>query len=112
MAYMMHTFNRALLQPESTEQAPEPALEPEQVAQQAPAEPEGPSAVALYDYDAGEDNEITFKEGQVIHDIQFVSDDWWSGLAPDGTAVGLFPGKFPTILASGTYMLLIPVCLS
>ncbi|GAB5587036.1 actin binding protein [Umbelopsis nana] len=81
-------------QPESTEQASEPALEPEQVAQQAPAEPEGPSAVALYDYDAGEDNEITFKEGQVIHDIQFVSDDWWSGLAPDGTAVGLFPANY------------------
>ncbi|CAO3678645.1 unnamed protein product [Umbelopsis vinacea] len=79
-------------QPEPTQQtheAEEPAIE-----EQAPAEPEAPSAVALYDYDAGEDNEISFKENQTIRDIQFVSDDWWSGLSPDGTAVGLFPANY------------------
>ena len=74
-------------------EAPVQAHEPEPVEPEAPAEQEGPSAVAIYDYDAGEDNEISFKENEVIRDIQFVSDDWWSGLAPDGTAVGLFPGK-------------------
>ncbi|KAI8580168.1 hypothetical protein K450DRAFT_238490 [Umbelopsis ramanniana AG] len=74
--------------PAQTTHVPEP-VEPE-----APAEPEGPSAVALYDYDAGEENEISFAENQVIRDIQFVSDDWWSGLAPDGSAVGLFPANY------------------
>jgi hypothetical protein len=66
---------------------------PEPVEPEAPAEPVGPSAIALYDYDAGEDNEISFKENEVIRDIQFVSEDWWSGLSPDGSAIGLFPGK-------------------
>ena len=85
------TYHSLSNQPEPTQQThetEEPAIE-----EQAPAEPEAPSAVALYDYDAGEDNEISFKENQTIRDIQFVSDDWWSGLSPDGTAVGLFPGK-------------------
>ncbi|CAM0135510.1 actin binding protein [Umbelopsis sp. WA50703] len=68
--------------------------EPEPEAEPAAAEPIGPSALGLYDYDAGEDNEISFKENEIIRDIQFVSDDWWSGLAPDGTTVGLFPANY------------------
>jgi hypothetical protein len=58
---------------------------------QPPVAEEGPKAVALYDYDAGEDNEITFREGQTITDIEFVSDDWWQGAS--GGRLGLFPGK-------------------
>jgi hypothetical protein len=79
--------------------APAPPAAP--VAPQAPPAPpappqppvaeEGPKAVALYDYDAGEDNEITFSEGQTITDIEFVSDDWWQGTS--GGRHGLFPGK-------------------
>ncbi|KAG0349276.1 hypothetical protein BGZ54_004399, partial [Gamsiella multidivaricata] len=49
-----------------------------------------PTAVALYDYNAGEPNEISFSEGDIIKDIDFVTDDWWSGQARDGTT-GLFP---------------------
>ncbi|ORZ16034.1 hypothetical protein BCR41DRAFT_353416 [Lobosporangium transversale] len=52
-----------------------------------------PTAVALYDYNAGEPNEISFSEGDIIRDIEFVSDDWWSGLAQDGTN-GLFPSNY------------------
>ncbi|CAI2162531.1 20553_t:CDS:10 [Funneliformis geosporum] len=47
-------------------------------------------AKALFDYDAGEENEISFQDGAIITDIEFVSDDWWQGKAPDGK-VGLFP---------------------
>ncbi|KAG2177152.1 hypothetical protein INT43_007809 [Umbelopsis isabellina] len=82
---------------ETTPEAQEPVQEEahaEPEPEPAAAEAAGPSAVALYDYDAGEDNEISFKENEVIRDIQFVSDDWWSGLAPDGTAVGLFPANY------------------
>jgi hypothetical protein len=46
----------------------------------------------LYDYSASEENEISFSDGDIITDIDFVSEDWWQGKAPDGT-VGLFPGK-------------------
>ncbi|KAG0269366.1 hypothetical protein BGZ95_002101 [Linnemannia exigua] len=52
----------------------------------------GPSAVALYDYAAGEPNELSFNEGDVITDIEFVTDDWWSG-ASNG-ASGLFPSNY------------------
>ncbi|CAO3664518.1 unnamed protein product [Umbelopsis ramanniana] len=83
-----------VLETQPEPEAPVQAHEPEPVEPEAPAEQEGPSAVAIYDYDAGEDNEISFKENEVIRDIQFVSDDWWSGLAPDGTAVGLFPANY------------------
>ncbi|KAI8599620.1 hypothetical protein EDD21DRAFT_307761 [Dissophora ornata] len=51
-----------------------------------------PTAVALYDYTAGEPNEVSFSEGELIRDIEFVTDDWWSGQAQDG-ATGLFPCK-------------------
>ena len=40
---------------------------------------EGPSAIAEFDYDASEDNELTFKEGDIITDIDQVDDDWWLG---------------------------------
>jgi len=57
----------------------------------------GYSAKALFDYDAGEENEISFQDGAIIIDIEFVSEDWWQGKAPDGN-FGLFPGKFVNIL--------------
>ncbi|KAG9321746.1 hypothetical protein KVV02_006746 [Mortierella alpina] len=52
-----------------------------------------PSAVALYDYTAGEPNEISFLEGDVITSIEFVTDDWWSGTSTQG-ANGLFPSNY------------------
>jgi drebrin-like protein len=51
-----------------------------------------PSAVALYDYEAAEENEITFSEGEVIANIDFVSEDWWCGMARNIT--GLFPSNY------------------
>jgi len=63
----------------------------------APEEPEavdeGTVAVALYDYDAGEDNELSFREGDRIVEIEAVSEDWWSGRDSYGN-VGLFPATY------------------
>lgn len=42
-------------------------------------------------YDAAEDNEISFKEGEKISQIEKVDTDWWQGQA--GGKVGLFPGQ-------------------
>ncbi|CAB4422908.1 unnamed protein product [Rhizophagus irregularis] len=50
-------------------------------------------AIALYDYSASEENEISFSDGDIITDIEFSSEGWWSGKAPDGT-VGLFPANY------------------
>ncbi|KAF9288354.1 hypothetical protein BGZ68_000396 [Mortierella alpina] len=57
-----------------------------------------PSAVALYDYQAGEPNEISFAEGEAIVEIEFVTDDWWSGKTEAG-AVGLFPANYVEMIA-------------
>ncbi|KAF9576434.1 hypothetical protein EC968_008729 [Mortierella alpina] len=57
-----------------------------------------PSAVALYDYQAGEPNEISFAEGEAIVEIEFVTDDWWSGKTEAG-AIGLFPANYVELIA-------------
>lgn len=71
--------------------APPPVpVHPEEPKQQS----QGNVAVALYDYAAEEDNEISFVEGDTITQIEFVSDDWWQGLAANGKTVGLFPANY------------------
>jgi hypothetical protein len=48
----------------------------------------------MYDYDAGEENEISFKEGDHIVQVDTtISDDWWSGTTANG-ATGLFPAAY------------------
>ena len=45
----------------------------------------------LFSYDAAEDNEISFREGDRITEIEPASEDWWMGKNHHGEA-GLFPG--------------------
>ena len=46
----------------------------------------------FHSYEAAEDNEISFNEGDKITEIEPASEDWWQGTNPQGS-VGLFPGK-------------------
>ncbi|EJS44494.1 abp1p [Saccharomyces arboricola H-6] len=58
---------------------------------------ENPWATAEYDYDAAEDNELTFVENDKIVNIEFVDDDWWLGeLEKDGSK-GLFPSNYVSL---------------
>ena len=41
-----------------------------------------------------EDNEITLAEGDQIVDIEFASEDWWSGTNARTGAMGLFPANY------------------
>lgn len=52
----------------------------------------GATATALYDYDAQEENEISFREGEVITEIEMVADDWWQGSVNGQN--GLFPANY------------------
>lgn len=73
-----------------------------------PAPPAGKTARALYDYEAAEDNEIGFAEGELITQIEELDEGesvicgrrswadsagWWSGTNASGQA-GLFPSNY------------------
>jgi cortactin len=52
----------------------------------------GFSARALYDYQAGGDDEITFDPGDIIVNIEEVDDGWWLG--EFNGQRGLFPSNY------------------
>lgn len=62
-----------------------------------PAKPAGPSALAEYDYEAAEENELTFSENDKIINIDFVDDDWWLGELEKSGEKGLFPSNYVTL---------------
>ena len=49
-------------------------------------------ALAIYDYNADKEDELTFQEGQVIYVLKKNDDGWWEGVM-DGIT-GLFPGNY------------------
>ncbi|KAF9879953.1 hypothetical protein CkaCkLH20_02764 [Colletotrichum karsti] len=83
----------------------EPEPEPAPAARAAPppapaqAEPEpapaaggGRTATAQFDYEAAEDNELSFPENATITDLEFPDEDWWFGSY--GGKQGLFPANY------------------
>ncbi|PLN80358.1 hypothetical protein BDW42DRAFT_170988 [Aspergillus taichungensis] len=50
------------------------------------------TAIALYDYEAAEDNELSFPEGAEITNIEFPDKDWWFG--EYNQKRGLFPSNY------------------
>lgn len=53
----------------------------------------GPQALAQYDYEKAEENEIELREGEYITNIDMVDPDWWLGTNSRGET-GLFPSNF------------------
>lgn len=53
----------------------------------------GRTAIAQYDYERAEDNELELREGERIVKIDMVDEDWWSGENSRGE-VGLFPSNY------------------
>lgn len=60
----------------------------------APENPQdGLRAVAQYDYDKAEDNEIDLRDGEIVTDIEMIDQDWWLGVNTNGQR-GLFPANY------------------
>jgi len=57
----------------------------------------GVCAVALYDYQASDETEISFDPGQIISHIDQIDPGWWQGLGPCGN-YGLFPANYVEII--------------
>ncbi|KAI1258366.1 hypothetical protein F5Y18DRAFT_434411 [Xylariaceae sp. FL1019] len=66
----------------------EPEAEPEPVA----AADEGHTATAQFDYEAAEDNELSFPEGAQVTHLEFPDEDWWYGSYKG--EFGLFPANY------------------
>ncbi|KAI0125559.1 hypothetical protein BJ170DRAFT_702654 [Xylariales sp. AK1849] len=70
---------------------PPPAAEPDPEPEPAGGAG-GATAVASFDYEAAEDNELSFPEGATVTDLEFPDDDWWFGHY--NGASGLFPANY------------------
>ncbi|KAG0647874.1 Drebrin B [Hyphodiscus hymeniophilus] len=82
---------------EEEEEAPAPVSAPAQAprpaaAPAAPTTSSGPTAKALYDYEAAEDNELSFPEEATVTGLEFPDEDWWFGHY--GGKSGLFPSNY------------------
>jgi hypothetical protein len=108
-AMPMESITQAIAQTQPTE--PEPQIEEEDPARgagQAAAtttfgETEDPragadnsgghEAIAQYDYEKAEENELELQEGERVYNIDMVDDDWWMGENSRGEK-GLFPSNY------------------
>lgn len=53
----------------------------------------GKHALAQYDYEKAEDNELELREGEYVTEIDMVDEDWWMGRNSRGES-GLFPCNY------------------
>jgi hypothetical protein len=60
----------------------------------------GKEAIAQYDYEKAEDNELELRDGERITNIDMVDEDWWMGQNSRGE-VGLFPANYVELVPDG-----------
>ena len=68
-------------------------------------------AVAMYDWDADEDNEVTFKRGHVIKEVIAFDGGWSKGRLVHNGEYGLFPSNYVKMRrAVGEFSLPLSLC--
>jgi len=60
----------------------------------------GKEAIAQYDYEKAEENELELRDGERVTDIDMVDEDWWMGRNERGE-VGLFPANYVELVEGG-----------
>ncbi|MFW8314641.1 SH3 domain-containing protein, partial [Klebsiella pneumoniae] len=53
-------------------------------------------AIALYDYQANDDDEISFDPDDIITHIEMIDEGWWRGLCKN--RYGLFPANYVQVI--------------
>jgi cortactin len=71
----------------------------ESIEEQFILSPDDPGicAIALYDYEAGADDEISFDPNDVITHIDMIDEGWWRGLHQKTNTYGLFPANYVSV---------------
>lgn len=57
----------------------------------------GIRALAQYDYEKAEDNEIELREGEYVTEVEMIDKDWWLGVNSSGER-GLFPSNYVEVV--------------
>jgi len=94
-----HALNADLhhASPATISPSPTPKEEEEETSASPALDSYGTCAVALYDYQASDETEISFDPGQIISHIDQIDPGWWQGLGPQGN-YGLFPANYVEII--------------
>jgi len=78
---------------------PQPQLPPQQMAPPParaaqPPPPQQPKYVAVYDYTAADDDEVSFNEGDVIMNAEKVDEGWMTGTVQRSGQHGMLPSNY------------------
>ena len=60
----------------------------------------GKTAIAQFDYEKAEENELELREGERVSGIEMVDEDWWMGVNEKGER-GLFPANYVELVGGG-----------
>jgi hypothetical protein len=60
----------------------------------------GHEAIAQFDYEKAEENELELREGERVYNIDMVDEDWWMGENSRGEK-GLFPSNYVELVEGG-----------
>mmetsp|Transcript_18393 Transcript_18393/g.26726 ORF Transcript_18393/g.26726 Transcript_18393/m.26726 type:complete len:107 (-) Transcript_18393:128-448(-) len=105
------SMNQALPPAAAAAAAPAPAPAPALVSQPPPPPPVAPAAApaapklrahALYDYQAADDTELSFVQGEVIVILKKDDSGWWLGQresAGQGSKSGLLPSNYVELIS-------------
>ncbi|CAO1387087.1 unnamed protein product [Diamesa tonsa] len=88
--------NDELLEQQLVEQLRNDDVEPEATEEQFILSPDDPglTAIALYDYQAAAEDEISFDPDDLITHIERIDEGWWRGLNVKTNSYGLFPANY------------------